>query len=481
MICGQCREREATVFFRRSGGDGSADFALCEDCARSRGIAADKDGLRLSLADLVAGIDVGAASSSQSCVCAVCGTELTDLKRRGRLGCPSCADAFYDELVHLLGPRRITSPKGARAASTGSRAFREADDSFFLSDPLFVLRDEAPESDVVLWTSALVCRNVEGSIFPGSTQDDAASPVPYESFTGLDGWRLTTMSGLGACARRAMAERGLVPRDYAAFGEAALAFSQRMAAYALFGEGDHLRIRALRPGLDITGALDAALFTSERIGASVDFAFRPGIGWICTRLADCGRGYSISAFVHLPALSAAGLIDRVFKALLAEGVAIRGFYSSMEGSAGSVYEIFTDGSAPAKDLDKLLLTAVQRLVAAERQARSQLAERNAAALADAEGRAFGLLRYCGTLGADEAAASISSLRLASLRGSLEAVSPARLGALLVSLGPGSLGEAAGMLSLPRAEEQDALRARIVKTVLKEAEYRVEEERACSKD
>jgi protein arginine kinase len=448
---------------------------LCEGCARSRGIAADKEGLRLSLNDLIAGVEVEGASSPSSRACPVCGMELTELKRRGKLGCPSCADAFRDEIVHFLGPRRILSTSERWYPEGDTAAARQPDDPGFLFDPAFVIRDDSPESDVVLWTSARVCRNVEGAVFPESLRAHASSPIPHEVFAGIAGWRITAMAEMGACARRSIAERGLVPRGYAALSDAVLAVSDSKAAYALLGDEDHLRIHTLRPGLDISGALDTALETSAHIGRSVNFAFRPGIGWICTRLADCGRGFSLSVFVHLPALSAVGLLDRLLKTLMAEGAAIRGLYSSTEGSAGSVYEIGVDGFLPVEDIPLFLGSAVRNVVAAERRARVQLAERHRAALADSEGRAFGLLRYCLLLGADEAASSISSLRLASLRGALRAASPARLGALLLSLGPGSLALAAGMNTLPRTEEQDALRARIVKTVLKEAEYRVEED------
>jgi len=282
------------------------------------------------------------------------------------------------------------------------------------------------------------------------------------------------MSELGACDRRSLAERGLVPRDFAAVDDALIATMSADSTYALLDAGDHLRASAFRPGFDPGGALEAALSVAERVGRGARFASRPGIGWICASVADCGRGFSLSAAVHLPALAAAGLLDRLFKALMAEGAAIRGLYSSSEGSAGSLYEILIEAGSPVGDPAEALGAAARAAASAERRARARLAEKGGEVLMDSEGRAFGIVRHCRLLGAEEGANLVSTLRLASLRGALRGAGPADLAALLQSLGPGSIGRAAGRSAPPAAEEQDSLRATVVKAALERAEYRPEE-------
>jgi protein-arginine kinase/protein-arginine kinase activator protein McsA len=524
VICGQCREREAVVFIRRSGGGGSSgDSALCESCARSRGIAAGKGLLELSLDDLIGGGAELGTAQARSRACPSCGLELAALKRDGRLGCSSCADAFRPEIIRALGPGRAVesarsapaepraassggegSPKDSRAASELGRRLSEAlsaEDyeaaavlrdrlagisdgippppaagaSAFLDDAASLVDDRAPESDVILWTSASLRRDVEGRPFPGSAGASSASnPILAGRFPASEGWLVRTMSELGSCGRRSLAERGLAPRDFAAVDGAVIAARDADCAYALLDEGDHLSARALRPGFDPGGVLGAALAVADRLGREVEFASRPGIGWICSRVADCGRGYSLSAAVHLPALAATGLLDRLFKALMSEGASIRGLYSSSEGSAGSLYEIMIEASSPTGDPLGALGAAATAAASAERRARGELAEKSRDALLDSEGRAYGIVRHCRLLGAEEGASLVSSLRLAALRGVLKGVGPAALAALLASLGPGSLGKAAGMGSPPAAEGQDILRATVVKAALKDAEYRPEE-------
>lgn len=493
MICGQCREREAVVFIRRSGGGSSGDSALCGACARGRGISAGAGLLELSLDDL---LNVGAEAGNQqqrSLSCPSCGLKLSELRREGRLGCSACADAFRPELSRVVVPGRESGPERRLAEALAAEDYESAAilrDGLgglpaprpasggrpgFPLDPASLVDDSAPEADVVLWTSARACRDVEGVPFPGASAEASEGPIPVEAFKASEGWLVRTMSELGPCGRRSLAERGLAPRDFAAVDGAVAAMLPERSAYALLDSVDHLRAACLIPGLEPRRALETVLRIAEEIGRGAAFASRPGIGWICAMVADCGRGYSLSAAVHLPALAATGLVDRLFKALMAEGAAIRGLYSSAEGSAGSLYEISVEAGARVEDPVAALASAAGAAASAERRARAQLAERNRDSLLDAEGRAFGVLRNCRLLGADEAASLVSALRLAALRGSLRGVAPAALAALLAALGPGSLALAAGMGAPPSAEEQDSLRAAVVKAAIKDADYRPEEE------
>jgi protein-arginine kinase len=284
------------------------------------------------------------------------------------------------------------------------------------------------------------------------------------------------MAEVGPVGRRSLSERGIAPRGYTADDDAVLMYNAALRTYALFDEGDHLRIRTIVPGLDAAGALAPALALADRLGDDFDFARRPGIGWICARLADCGLGCSLSAMVHIPALTAAGMRDRLFRALLSERLVIRGFYSSSEESTGSLYEIGSESSS-ADSIQKLaesFSTAVAKIVAAERRARSEISAHGDGALADAEGRAFGITRYFGLVNAEDAASLVSVLRLAALRGSLTGADFRNLGMLLSALGPGSVALSAGLREMPSAASLNAFRARDVKAALSGAKYKVEE-------
>ena len=529
VTCVQCGEREAFVFIRRKGeGDEGCDIALCEFCAKGRGISAGKGGFELNIDDLI-GDGLGSSRVPGAGVaCPGCGLELVALKREARLGCSRCADSFFDEISKILGRRAASAPwrpsggdrvsrpvamsergrldrelaaavasedyeaaarlrdelsrsvsvslPAASAAFVAAPAALTAGD--FPFDPRAFYDAEGAEDDVVLRTSAKVCRNVDALPFPGSPSGPSAP-----SRAALRGkilsyglWREATMARLGPVARRSLSERGIVPRGYAADDAALVLSDAEDCLYALLDDGDHLRVGSMVPGLDPSGAIGRALSFADRVGEDFVFAHKDGIGWICSRISDCGIGGTLSATIHIPAIVAAGMRDRLFKSLLSDGAALKGFYSSSEESAGSVYELRIDPSnaATVEELAAEILSTLAKVIAAERRARVEIAEKGRDALMDAEGRAFGIARHCRLLGAEEAASLLSVLRLAALRSSLVGADHRVMGSLLQALGPGSVALASGLDEIPSPSTLDSLRARLVKDVLARAEYVIEE-------
>jgi protein arginine kinase activator len=523
VTCVQCGEREALVFIRRRGEGGEGcDMALCESCAKGRGISAGKGSLELSIDDLIGDSLESPPGPGSGAFCPSCGLDVATLRREGRLGCAGCADAFFDEISKAVGrgtagrPREpaigrgfaasaFTDPEPARLRSELEAAIASEDyekaarlrDELALSDfgaaappeppsfsadfaydPRAFLGAEGAEDDVALSSSAIVYRDIADLPFPGSPRGPSSPSraALLEKILSYGRWRSATMAELGPVARRSLSERGIVPRGYAADDEAVLLSSASRGVFALLDEGDHLRVRSVHPGLDARGALGQALALADRLETDLGFARKDGIGWICSRVSDCGLACSVSATMHIPAIVAAGMRDRLFRSLMSDGVSIRGSYSSGEESAGSVYELSVDPSG-ASSIDELaggLDSAAAKVIAAERRAREEIAEKGRDALVDAEGRAFGIARHCRLLGADEAASVLSVLRLAALRASLSGADHRIIGSLLPALGPGSVALSSGLREIPPAATLDFLRARIVKDALALAEYRVEE-------
>jgi len=497
-------------------------MALCESCAKGRGISAGKGSLELSIDDLIGDSLESPPGPGAGAFCPSCGLDVATLRREGRLGCAGCADAFFDEISKAVGrrtagrPRELAIEKGLAAsifpdpeparlrseleAAVASEDYEKAarlrdelalrdfgaaalpgelsSSAGFAYDPRAFLGAEGAEDDVVLRSSAEVYRDIADLPFPGSPRGPAAPSraVLLEKILSYGRWRSATMAELGPVARRSLSERGIVPRGYAADDDAVLLSSVPPGVFALLDEGDHLRVRSVHPGLDAGAALGRALAFADRVGADLHFARKDGIGWICARVSDCGLACAVSATMHIPAIVAAGMRDRLFRSLMSDGVSIRGSYSSGEESAGSVYELSVDpsGADSAGELADGLDAAAAKVIAAERRARAELAERGRDSLVDAEGRAFGIARHCRLLGADEAASVLSVLRLAALRASLAGVDHRVIGSLIPALGPGSVALSSGLREIPPAATLDFLRARIVKDALALAEYRVEE-------
>ena len=530
VMCAECGEREAVVFMRRSGyGDGAGcDLILCELCARERGIIAGKGSLDLNIDDLIGKTLAAKPPRHRPLACPSCGQDFEAIRSSGRLGCAGCADVFSVEVGRIMEMRRIPGMRGIQERGIPAFDFSPLSGEDMLAPELEAalasedyekassLRDEisrrsegkgalpaiassdfplgpdpfasapGPDEDVVLQTSAWVYRDLEGLPFPHSPRGPAAPSRArlLERFASDSSWHSIPLAGLAPASRRALSERCLASRGYAADEESVLVSKPATGCYALLDETDHLRLRALRRGFDPGRAWAAALDEAALLEKDLSFARRPGFGWICAHLSDCGLGSSLGALLHLPALSAAGLRDRLFRALMAEGLVLRGYYSSSEDSSGSVYElcIESSGFSSSKAMLELFSASVAKAVEAERRARSGLSERALESLADAEGRAFGIARYCRSLGAEEAASIVSTLRLATLRGALKGVAARGLGSLLLSLGSASLCMASGLRELPAPSSAvDSLRSSSVKNALITAEFDDEEGVRCSKD
>jgi protein arginine kinase len=182
--------------------------------------------------------------------------------------------------------------------------------------------------------------------------------------------------------------------------------------------------------------------------------------------------------------------ERLFRALMAEGFVLRGFYSTDEDSSASVYEICAEGGqldggerpTPLRGLCDRLAQAATKIVGAERRAREKLQGCGRDELLDAEGRAYGILRSCRLLEAEEAASLLSTLRLAALRGSLVGVDPRALGSRMLALGPGSVSLASAESAEPAESElsERSLRASLIKRELSKADYKSEGGSLCSK-
>jgi protein arginine kinase len=258
------------------------------------------------------------------------------------------------------------------------------------------------------------------------------------------GFNAVSLASLAPRLRDALVEAAIFPRSYTLDPANLLICSDASPSYILLDETDHLRAQARLGGLRLREAVEVAAVTLDSCALPLGpFAFDEEFGFLTSRLEDSGSGLELSALVHVPALSFAGLADRAIRGVLARGLVVRGFYGSDEGSVGDLYELSTDhafGASPGS-LTAEFEAALTGLVHAERHAREELASRRREELTDRAGRALGLIRYCRVLGESEAAAQLSALRLGVLAGVAAGLSPASLGRLIVSLGPGMLAVA----------------------------------------
>jgi protein-arginine kinase/protein-arginine kinase activator protein McsA len=484
----------------------------------------------------------GGGAEASLAECPSCGTRLADFKREGRLGCFGCLEAFRPELSRVLRGRdhrgaRSAGPELARNApdaaappSTPPESLRERlrqaveredyeaaaafRDELSRGEggvpterrPVDRLPDRGAEissnacpplgspafgrfgsGGAVISSAFRVSRNLADLPFPGSPRG-GGSPSRHlweERFASLDGWRSAGMSQLGSPCRRSLSERGLVPRSYCADPQAVLRWSSAEPLYALTDQVDHLRMHCRTGGLSLRRAHESAAALAASLerptgGSGREYAHDAGLGWICSRLGDCGAALSASILVHIPALAWTGFHEKVFRALMADNIGVNGMYPNREGSAGAVYELVVDASAAssADEACSLLEAGARAIEAAEARAREALAASDRDSILDAAGRAWGVIGHCLRLSLSEAQDFLSALRLASQAGLWERTD---LEPLLDCLGPGSLALEFGLASLPNGEAADSLRARLLRRRIIGAEEPLDGGRRCSRD
>ena len=100
-LCQCCNQREAKIHFTELKDGKKTEMHLCDVCAQEKNMMLAFPSL---LSTLVKGGGAAPAGESDAVpsVCPRCGLAYTDFKAKGRLGCPTCYDAFAPVLIPLL-------------------------------------------------------------------------------------------------------------------------------------------------------------------------------------------------------------------------------------------------------------------------------------------------------------------------------------------------------------------------------------------
>ena len=100
-LCQCCNQREAKIHFTELKDGKKTEMHLCDVCAQEKNMVVAFPSLLSTL--MTGGGDAPAGESDAvPSVCPRCGLAYTDFKAKGRLGCPTCYDAFAAVLIPLL-------------------------------------------------------------------------------------------------------------------------------------------------------------------------------------------------------------------------------------------------------------------------------------------------------------------------------------------------------------------------------------------
>jgi protein arginine kinase len=328
------------------------------------------------------------------------------------------------------------------------------------------------EHGAVLTSRIRLARNLRSHPFPGwAKRDQRAAALnlmrpAVEALAPMKGAFSHELGDLSSVQKQVLVERHLISREHAARGDGSAAVIERRQSFSLMlNEEDHLRMQAIRPGLQLTAAYNALSELDTELESSLEFAFDPTLGYLTTCPTNLGTGLRASAMLHLPGLVLSDQIGQVLQAVNKIGLAVRGLYGEGTESLGNLYQI--SNQSTLGESEETIIRRLERVISQvsnhEQNAREKLLEDDPEMVADKIGRAYGTLRHAHIIDSKEALNHLSLLRLGGTLGFFSPETVMLCDTLLMDIQPAHLQMHSSRKLT--AEERDSIRAEIVRSRL----------------
>ena len=324
----------------------------------------------------------------------------------------------------------------------------------------------------VLTSRIRLARNLRRHPFPGwAKREQRAAALDtmrpaVEALSAMKDAFSQELGDLTSVQKQVLVERHLISREHAARGDGSAVVIERRQSFSLMlNEEDHLRMQAIRPGLQLSAAFESLSELDSALENSLEFAFDPTLGYLTTCPTNLGTGLRASAMLHLPGLVLSDQVGQVLQAVNKIGLAVRGLYGEGTESLGNLYQI--SNQSTLGESEETIIRRLERVISQvanhEHNAREKLLEDDPEMVADKIGRAYGVLRHAHIIDSKEALNHLSLLRLGGILGYFKPETVAQCDALLMDIQPAHLQLHSGRKLTP--EERDAIRAEIVRSRL----------------
>ena len=344
----------------------------------------------------------------------------------------------------------------------------------FLTPPAEIARRKGPHDRIVTSSRVRLARNLRGAPFPGWAKKPDRVRVlemirpAVESLPELKDGYSETMDGLSLLDKNILVERHLISREHAAKNTGSgLVLNREETLCVMINEEDHLRMQALRPGLQLREAWAAIDQVDSALEKKLDYAFDPVLGYLTACPTNLGTGIRVSAMLHLPGLVIAEQINPIIQAVNKLGLAVRGLYGEGTEALGNVFQVsnqMTLGEAE-NDIVQRLEKVVAQIIENEENARAMLLEKKPKMVLNHIGRAYGILANAHSISSKETMNLLSLMRLGLDAGLFPGVDRALVDELFTLTQPAHLQKQ--HVEKLTAEERDLIRADMVRERLKE--------------
>jgi protein arginine kinase len=343
----------------------------------------------------------------------------------------------------------------------------------FLCPPAETARRHGPHDRIVMSSRVRLARNLKDSAFPGWAKKPERVKVyetirpAVESLPEMEEAYSEAMDNLTALDKQILVERHLISREHAAKNVGSgVVLNREETLCVMINEEDHLRMQALRPGLQLRQAWNAIDHLDSELEKKLDYAFDNDLGYLTACPTNLGTGIRVSAMLHLPGLVLAEQINPIIQSVNKLGLAVRGLYGEGTEALGNVFQVsnqMTLGESETLIVERLE-KVLSQIIEHEDNARLTLLEKKPKVVYNQIGRAYGILANAHSITSKETMNLLSLLKLGVDMGLFSGAERSLVDELFLVTQPAHLQkQLSDKLS---AEERDLLRADMVRDRLK---------------
>src|SRR5438552_101559 len=344
----------------------------------------------------------------------------------------------------------------------------------FLVPPAETARRKGPYDRIVMSSRVRLARNLKEASFPGWAKKPERVRVlemirpAIEGLPEMKDAFSQTMDTLSTLDKQILVERHLISREHAAKSAGSgLVLNRDETLCFMINEEDHLRMQALRPGLQLRQAWTAIDQADSALEKKLEYAFNSELGYLTACPTNIGTGIRVSAMLHLPGLVLAEQINPIIQSVNKLGLAVRGLYGEGTEALGNVFQVsnqMTLGESEGAIVERLEKVLAQ-IIEHEENARATLLEKKPKTVYNHIGRAYGILANAHSISSKETMNLLSLMKLGVDVGLFPGVDRSLVDELFILTQPAHLQKQhSEKLS---AEERDLLRADMVRERLKQ--------------
>lgn len=238
-----------------------------------------------------------------------------------------------------------------------------------------------------------------------------------------------------------------------------------VAASLMVNEEDHLRIQAVRSGLDLGQAMERARGIEMELSEWLNFDFDNRLGYLTACPTNVGTGLRVSVLIHLPGLALTKEMEAVLGQTNKVGLTVRGFYGEGSDVLGYLFQVSNQTTLGRTEDDVVdsLEKVTRQLIAYESNARKSLFTDASHQILDKIWRSYGILTNARVLTSQEVMNLLSAVRLGVAMGESMGLTLGQVNELMLAAQPAHLQRYFGESMSP--EERDVARADLVRSRL----------------